>query len=132
MTSRTRVICGPVIIENRQVLLVKERAADGTVSQWQFPGGTMELTDASPEAACRREAREEIGVELKLLRELLPLNSADTIGPITLKHYLAQRHGVLQPGPEIAAMRWWDTHNLPPDCALNIVPVITEYLKNEH
>ncbi len=59
------VASGPVIIENGEVLLNKH----GDDDFWKFPGGRVELKDIdgenSLEDACRREAKEENGFEIK-------------------------------------------------------------------
>jgi 8-oxo-dGTP diphosphatase len=37
---------------------------------WEFPGGKVDDTDPSNEEACRREIREELGVEIDILAPL--------------------------------------------------------------
>ncbi|TDL78546.1 NUDIX hydrolase [Peribacillus frigoritolerans] len=52
-----------VLIENKQVVLI-QRIRDGSV-YYVFPGGGMENGE-TPEAAAKREAFEELGVEVKV------------------------------------------------------------------
>jgi 8-oxo-dGTP pyrophosphatase MutT (NUDIX family) len=52
-----------VIIENKQVVLI-QRIRDGSV-YYVFPGGEIENGE-TPEAGAKREALEELGVEVKV------------------------------------------------------------------
>ena len=52
-----------VLIENNKVALI-QRTRDGTV-YYVFPGGGLEQGEA-PEAGAKREAFEELGVEVKI------------------------------------------------------------------
>ena len=65
---RFAVTAGAVITDARgQVLLLKHRFRPGT--GWGMPGGFMEKGE-QPEAALRRELREEIGIEVEKLKVL--------------------------------------------------------------
>ena len=51
-----------------EILLARRRAdAAHLPGKWEFPGGKIELNE-TPEVACVREAREEIGVEVEITR----------------------------------------------------------------
>ncbi|MDQ0226152.1 8-oxo-dGTP pyrophosphatase MutT (NUDIX family) [Metabacillus niabensis] len=52
-----------VIIENEKVVLI-QRNRDGSI-YYVFPGGGIE-NDETPEAGAKREALEELGVEVKI------------------------------------------------------------------
>jgi ADP-ribose pyrophosphatase YjhB (NUDIX family) len=122
------VASGPVIIENNKVLLTKH----GDDNFWKFIGGKIESFDFedpfnSLETACRREAKEEMGVELEIIRPLKSMmfqkpNDPDT--QVILIHYLAKKISEIKPGADIKEYNWFDINNLPPDCAPNIKPVI--------
>jgi 8-oxo-dGTP diphosphatase len=63
---RFAVTAGAVITDARgRVLLLKHRFRPGT--GWGIPGGFME-TGEQPEAALRRELREEVGLEIEQLK----------------------------------------------------------------
>lgn len=133
------IASGPVIIQNRdgvdKVLLVKHGDKPLNDLKWKFCGGKI-LAGQQLEAAAKREALEEIGVETKLIRPLkpmiiwneLPETGSDAPQAIILIHYLAEIDAEPIAGSDIAAMEWFDINNLPPDCSANIKPVIDEYL----
>lgn len=54
-----------VIVQNKKVLLIK-RVKEGKV-YYVFPGGGIEAGE-TPEEAAKREAFEELGVEVKILK----------------------------------------------------------------
>ncbi len=122
------IASGPVIIEDNKVLLNKH----GDDNFWKFIGGKIESFDFedplnSLENACRREAKEEMGVDIEIIRPLKPMmfqkpNDPDT--QVILIHYLAKRIGEIKPGADIQDWNWFDINNLPADCAPNITPVI--------
>ncbi len=122
------IASGPVIIENGKVLLIKELKANGKITDWFFPGGTVEESDESPEAACQRESKEEVGIDIRIIRQLktITVNKPDGI-TIELVHFLAERRGEISPATNIPACDWHDIHNLPTDCAPNIYEVIDQY-----
>jgi 8-oxo-dGTP diphosphatase len=70
-----------------------------------FPGGGV-CVDESPEDACVREAREELGVTIRPLR--LVWRHAFGERPILLRGYLAEMGpGPIRPDPaEVAAVLW--------------------------
>jgi len=123
------IASGPVIIENNKILLNKH----GDDNFWKFPGGRIESFDFidplnSLETACSREVREEMGLEIKIIKPLKPMmipkpNSPDT--QVVLIHYLAERVGEVNPGNDIREWNWFDLNNLPPDLAPNIRPVLS-------
>ncbi|MEK7511997.1 MAG: NUDIX domain-containing protein [Patescibacteria group bacterium] len=126
------IASGPVIIENNKVLLNKH----GDDNFWKFPGGRIENFDFidpfnSLETACQREVREELGIEIKIIKPLKPMmigkpNSNDT--QVVLIHYLAERVGEIKPGQDIKEWNWFDVNNLPSDIAPNIKPVINSLI----
>lgn len=138
---QTMIASGPVIIQNRdgilKTLLVKHGDKPLDELKWKFCGGKV-LPDLSLEDNAIREAREEIGVAVKLIKPLRPMiiwNEIPETGSsqpqaIVLIHYLAEINEEPIKGEEILAMGWFDINNLPEDCSTNIKPVIAEYLAN--
>ncbi len=122
----TIIASGPVIIENKKVLLSQH----GDDSFWKFPGGRIEdfdfenETDAL-ESACIRRVKEEMGIKVEIIRPLKPmLVKKDENTLVILIHYLAKRIGEIKPGDDILKWDWIDIENLPDNCAPNIKPVI--------
>lgn len=124
-------VVGPVVIENNKVLLVKSKGKNSVESNWKFPGGKKEDTDADFEATCKREAKEELGIDLNLKELLNPTVVRQNDKVFFLIHYLAERKGNVTPQNEIAKWDWHDINNLPKDCEPNVYEVIEEYIEKE-
>ena len=125
MPKETLIASGPVIIENNEVLLIKEKKGNH-ITPWFFPGGKKDKKDKNLQETCIRESKEEIGVEIKILKKLKTV--FEKKDNITLVHYLCERKGKIQPGPTIVELGWHDIYALPKDCANNIYEVIQDYL----
>jgi len=118
------IASGPVIIENGKVLLNKH----GDDGYWKFVGGKAENFDISLEDVAIREVKEEMGIDVDLIRPLKPMMIELPDKVVILIHYLATRKGEVKPGADILEWDWFDVHDLPADVAPNIKPVIEEYL----
>ncbi len=57
-----------VLLTGRNSVLLIKRIREGYSPYWVAPGGGVEETDASPEAALRREMVEELGATVDILR----------------------------------------------------------------
>lgn len=133
------IASGPVIIQKRdgilKTLLVKHGDKPIEELKWKFCGGKV-WRGMNLEENAIREAKEEIGVTVRLLRPLKPMilwNEVPETGSnqpqaIILIHYLAEIDEEPKQGEEILAMEWFDINNLPSDCAPNIKEVISDYL----
>lgn len=129
LPPNTIIASGPVIIENNRVLLNKEQKPSG-ITPWLFPGGEVEAFDISLEEACRREVKEEMGLDVKIIRPLKPMLVFRPEAPdklVIFIHYLSERQGEVTPGEYIIAWDWFDIDHLPEDCAPNVKAVIEEY-----
>lgn len=115
------IASGPVIIENNQVLLNKH----GDDGLWKFCGGEVEDFNVSLEENARREVREEMGIEIEIIRSLKTLMITRPNGSVVmLVHFLAKRIGEIKPGPDILEWNWFPVDNLPDGCAPNIAEVL--------
>ncbi|MFA6918670.1 MAG: NUDIX hydrolase [Patescibacteria group bacterium] len=133
------IASGPVIIQAHdgveKTLLVKHGDRPIEELKWKFCGGKI-LKGMDLEENAIREAQEEIGATVKLIKPLKPLviwNEVPETGSeqpeaIILIHYLATIDQEPKKGKQILAMEWFDINNLPDDCAPNIKPIIQNYL----
>ncbi|KKW41730.1 MAG: hypothetical protein UY92_C0014G0055 [Candidatus Magasanikbacteria bacterium GW2011_GWA2_56_11] len=117
------IASGPVIIEDGRVLLNREQKDTG-VTPWMFPGGEVEDFDISLEEACRREVKEEMNLEVEIIRPLRPVMLHENGRVIILIHYLAKRRGEVTPGANIVEWAWHDINQLPANCAPNVYEVV--------
>lgn len=136
------IASGPVIIQMRdgveKTLLVKHGDKPAEQLKWKFCGGKV-FTGSDLEATAIREAEEEIGVAVRLIKPLKPMiiwNEKPETGiadaqAIILIHYLAEIDAEPTSGEQIVAMEWFDINDLPEDCSTNIRPVIEEYLNKK-
>jgi ADP-ribose pyrophosphatase YjhB (NUDIX family) len=125
LPEKSIIASGPVIVEDGKVLLNRERKESGE-TLWMFPGGQMETDDATLEDACRREVKEEMGIEIDIIRPLHTILVRKDGAMIILCHYLAVRRGEIIPGAEIVEWGWHDIRNLPPNCAPNVFDIIKD------
>jgi len=126
------IASGPVIIEEingkQCVLLNKHKpTADKLDPKWQFCGGTMEDFDLSLEDTAKREAREEMGIEIEIEKLLhVCLGKKSDGGIAVLVHYLAKRIGEIKIGDDIAEYNWFPIDELPTDVQPNVREVINK------
>ncbi|MEK7125577.1 MAG: NUDIX domain-containing protein [Patescibacteria group bacterium] len=115
------IASGPVIIEDNKVLLNQH----GEDNFWKFPGGQVEDFSVSLEDNAKREVKEEMGIEIEIIRPLKPLLVQKPSGEvIVLIHFLAKRLGEITPGADIREWNWFAIDNLPDNLAPNIKPVL--------
>ena len=121
------IASGPVIIEDGKVLLNREEKDYG-VSGWFFPGGEVEDFDKSLEDACRREVKEEMGLDVEITKPLKPIMYKDERKGriVVLIHWLAERRegSEVEPADFIADWDWHDIDSLPEEAMYNVKEVI--------
>ena len=122
------IASGPVIVENNKVLLNKH----GDTTFWKFCGGKVEDYKTDLIENARREVKEEMGIEIKILDEnpfitfTRKQKDGETID-IILVHFLAERIGEINPGEDINEWDWLDLNNLPEDLGPNILPALKHF-----
>lgn len=135
IAPNTVLAAGPIILENGKILLCREIKHDGIASPFfMLPGGSCEPSDTSFEETCKREAKEELGIEIEILRPLRPLfvKRPDKDGHAILIHFLAKRTSEIIPGPQTAEWGWFDVNNLPENCTPSIPEVLQSYFNEPH
>lgn len=127
------IASGPVIIEDGKVLLNREKKDYGT-SPWFFPGGEVEDFDQSLEEASQREVKEEMDLDIEIIKPLKPImyEDEDKDRICVLIHWLAERKegSKVEPADFIAEWGWHDIDNLPEETMDNVAEVIN-YHKSE-
>jgi ADP-ribose pyrophosphatase YjhB (NUDIX family) len=126
------IASGPVIIEDEKVLLDREQK-DWGVTPWMFPGGKFKDSDTTFENTCIREAKEEVGIDVEIIKPLRTLLAprVNGKGQAVLIHYLAKRTGEITLGHDIVEYGWHDIHHLPENCAPNVIEIIADYIKEQ-
>lgn len=127
------IAAGPVIIENGMVLLNRERLKSGLEKDdFMFPGGGLEGNE-TPEEACRREAREELGIGIEIIKALRTIRAPHTYKncDVILHHFFSKRIGEVTPGEETIEWGWYDIHDLPKNCASNVKKIMKQCIEEK-
>jgi len=118
------IASGPVIIENNKVLLNNH----GDTDFWKFCGGQVEDYEENLIEAARREAKEEMGIDIEILDQEPFISFArKNNNDIILVHWLAKRIGEIKPGADIREWQWLDINNLPDNLGPNIIPALKHF-----
>lgn len=121
----TIIAAGPVIIEDNKVLVNKH----GDTDFWKFPGGQMEtFDDLDLQNVAKREVKEEMGIDIEIIKPMSTLLTKKGDDVVVLVHYLAKRIGEVKPGEDIREWKWLEINDLPEDIGPNIKPIVEEYL----
>ena len=124
---------GPVIIEDGKVLLNREihEEQEGNICGqfFLFPGGRMEMEDATPEETCIREVKEELGIDIEIIKPLRTLVIPSISEPekrVVVVHFLAKRLTEVQPSEATIEWGWYDINDLPKNCGPNVYTIIED------
>lgn len=127
------IASGPVIVEDGKVLLNKH----GDTSFWKFCGGKVENFDSNLIESAKREVKEEMGIDVKIIDEEPYLyftrkQTEDGNIDVILVHFLAERIGEISPGEEIDEWGWINLEDLPKDLGPNVLSALKHFnlLKN--
>ncbi|UCE64996.1 MAG: NUDIX hydrolase [Candidatus Zixiibacteriota bacterium] len=110
---------GAIIVDDNRVLLVK-RKYPPKVGDWCIPAGFMEY-DESPVECCKREVKEETGLDIKIERLFWNYKAGDDPRSIVvLILYLASViDGDLLPGDDALETKYFDLERLPSNIAFS-------------
>jgi ADP-ribose pyrophosphatase YjhB (NUDIX family) len=122
------IASGPVIVENNKVLLNKH----GDTNFWKFCGGRVEEKESNLIENAKREAKEEMGIDLKILDDnpfitFVRQEKDGQMVDIILVHFLTERIGEIKPGEDIREWDWLDINNLPEDLGPNVIPALKHF-----
>ncbi len=126
---------GVIINEKNQVLLqLRGPKSRNEVGFWKLPGGEIEYGEKAKEAL-KREIKEELGIEIKIVKQLFCL---DDILKKENQHWLVPfylckiKNGKpknKEPG-KISRIKWFKISKLPKKLALGTREVLSLILKN--
>jgi ADP-ribose pyrophosphatase YjhB (NUDIX family) len=123
------IAAGPVIVERGKVLLNRH----GDTPFWKFCGGRVEDFSTNLKENARREAKEEVGIDLVFLPEepfffYTQKETPEGMIDVILVHYLAERRGEVVPGPDIREAAWIDLISLKEqELGPNILPTLRHF-----
>jgi len=114
--------CGAAIVRDGRLLLVKRRRAP-EAGHWSLPGGKVEFGESVADAV-KREIREEVGLDIELLRdlgvvEMIGVDDQHWVSPI----YLAEAaHGEARNNePEkLEAVEWVELDSPPSPLSISV------------
>jgi A/G-specific adenine glycosylase len=101
-----------LVFDEDDRLLIQRRPDEGLLGGlWEFPGGKQE-EDESLEAACRREVREELGIEMTGVEPFYTLSHAYSHFKITLHAFQGRLAGGPPEAREGQPFRWASIEDL--------------------
>ena len=100
MNNKTIAVVCAIIIYQEKILVVQRGAQMSLPFKWEFPGGKMEENETE-ESCIKREIKEELNIEILLLKklsssfyqypnisiELIPFVAQYLLGELTLKEH---------------------------------------------
>lgn len=110
MTEQSTVAVGrravrAILIDDLGRLVLIKRTKPGQAPYWTAPGGGVEDTDASVEAALRRELAEELGAEAAVASQVFLFSSPSDTGVAVQHFFVARLTGMnesARSGPELS------------------------------
>jgi 8-oxo-dGTP diphosphatase len=82
------VLAAIIFNDEKQVLIAQRRSPSANAGMWEFPGGKLE-TSETPEECIIREIKEELNIEVRVIRPYQIVNYAHPDGQnILLMSYL--------------------------------------------
>ncbi len=122
------IVSGTVIVEDGKVLLNQH----GDTDFWKVCGGKMEKGDKDMLETAKREAKEELGIDIEILdpEPFLTYSKKETSDgefDVILVHYLAKHSGKIVQGADIREWDWFELDDLPENLAPNIIPALKHF-----
>jgi 8-oxo-dGTP diphosphatase len=128
--------CGALIINDKnETLLVKRTPkSKNEAGFWSKPGGAVEFRE-SVEDAVKREIKEELGIDIELIRflgftnHILKSENQHWVAFNYLARIIAGEPRNLEP-KKIEEIKWFNLKNLPENLTQTTIEPIKEYLKS--
>lgn len=113
MSSRgvIQVVAGIIENEQGQVLLAQRPEGKKLAGLWEFPGGKIDLGE-SGEAALKRELKEELELDVRIVKDLGVFPHSYSWGLIDLRVYVVSALSTPQKTPDVHAFKWVDASEI--------------------
>jgi len=105
------IVVGIIYSKTGQILIARRKNTVMLGGLWEFPGGKVEHGETL-ESALIREIREEIGIEIAIIREFMSLRHAYSHFKITLHSYICRMVDGTPKSIDNAEIRWVDIQEL--------------------
>ena len=115
-----------VIIRNKEVLLI-QRGREPQTGYWALPGGFVDW-DETVATACRREAKEEIGLDVSNPKLVGVYDDPVRFEQRISLAYLVTASGQARAGDDAAALQWFPLEALPKKLAFDHEQIINDAL----
>ncbi len=119
---------GGVVIDRHRVLLIR-RGCEPLKGEWSIPGGLLELGEELT-VGVRRELREETGLEVTPIAQIMTFDRIQREGPRVKYHYVVvdylcrRKSGRLRPASDVVDARWVRRQDLPQFHLTDMAPAV--------
>ena len=127
-----RVGVGGLIFDKKKGFLLLLRNRQPEVGYWSIPGGKIEFRE-SIEDALKREIKEELGVDVKVISllgvtdHIIPKESVHWVSPYYLVKIISGRIKNMEPEKH-SKIKWFQPDSLPRDLAVPAKQAINSYI----
>lgn len=123
---------GGVILNNKNQVLLQLRGpkAKNEIGVWKLPGGQIEWGETAI-SALRREVKEELGVEIKIIKQIFCFDDIlinedqHWLVPFYLCKIKKGRPKNMEPG-KTDKIRWFNLNNLPENLAFGTSEILSK------
>lgn len=124
---------GAFILNEKNELLLQKRAVPAEKDHWCIPGGRLEMFELL-EHAVAREAKEELGVEIELIRlmgvcdHIIPEENAHWVAMSYLCKIRSGEPKIMEPD-KASDLQWFPLDNLPDHLTITTKKALADYRK---
>lgn len=124
---------GAFILNEKNELLLQKRAVPAEKDHWCIPGGRLEMFELL-EHAVAREAKEELGVEIDVIRlmgvcdHIIPEENAHWVAMSYLCKIRSGEPKIMEPD-KASDLQWFPLDNLPDHLTITTKKALADYRK---
>ena len=100
-----QVVAGIIENDQGQVLIAQRPEGKKLAGMWEFPGGKIDLGE-SGEAALKRELKEELELDVRIVKDLGVFPHSYSWGSIDLRAYVVSALTPPQKTQDVHAFKW--------------------------